>query len=82
MNNSQTDWSFKLDGVLHNTSQEMVYETVAKDLVCKALQGYNGELLQLLFFGSQQEFGFEQRAICCSVGGSLLNFSFCFGFFF
>ncbi|XP_071312512.1 kinesin-like protein KIF9 isoform X1 [Agelaius tricolor] len=45
VNNSQTDWSFKLDGVLHNTSQEMVYETVAKDLVCKALQGYNGTIM-------------------------------------
>uniref|UniRef100_A0A8D2MMU3 Kinesin-like protein n=1 Tax=Zonotrichia albicollis TaxID=44394 RepID=A0A8D2MMU3_ZONAL len=45
VNNSQTDWSFKLDGVLHNTSQEMVYDTVAKDLVCKALQGYNGTIM-------------------------------------
>ncbi|NXF23527.1 KIF9 protein, partial [Rhodinocichla rosea] len=45
VNNSQTDWSFKLDGVLHNTSQELVYETVAKDLVCKALQGYNGTIM-------------------------------------
>ncbi|NWY99074.1 KIF9 protein, partial [Loxia curvirostra] len=45
VNNSQTDWSFKLDGVLHNTSQEVVYETVAKDLVCKALQGYNGTIM-------------------------------------
>lgn len=50
MNNSQTDWSFKLDGLLHNTSQEMVYDTVAKDLVAKALQGYNGDLLQFLKF--------------------------------
>ncbi|NXI81882.1 KIF9 protein, partial [Rhipidura dahli] len=45
VNNSQTDWSFKLDGLLHNTSQEMVYETVAKDLVAKALQGYNGTIM-------------------------------------
>ncbi|KAM7035975.1 kinesin-like protein KIF9 [Passerculus sandwichensis] len=45
VNNSQTDWSFKLDGVLHNTSQEIVYDTVAKDLVCKALQGYNGTIM-------------------------------------
>ncbi|NWI45474.1 KIF9 protein, partial [Picathartes gymnocephalus] len=45
VNNSQTDWSFKLDGLLHNASQEMVYETVAKDLVSKALQGYNGTIL-------------------------------------
>ncbi|NWS35697.1 KIF9 protein, partial [Polioptila caerulea] len=45
VNNSQTDWSFKLDGLLHNSSQEMVYETVAKDLVSKALQGYNGTIM-------------------------------------
>ncbi|NXO13361.1 KIF9 protein, partial [Oriolus oriolus] len=45
VNNSHTDWSFKLDGLLHNTSQEMVYETVAKDLVAKALQGYNGTIM-------------------------------------
>ncbi|CAN8185192.1 unnamed protein product [Coccothraustes coccothraustes] len=45
VNNSQTDWSFRLDGVLHNASQEVVYDTVAKDLVCKALQGYNGTIM-------------------------------------
>ncbi|NWT57295.1 KIF9 protein, partial [Erythrocercus mccallii] len=45
VNNSQTDWSFKLDGLLHNASQEMVYETVAKDLVSKALQGYSGTIM-------------------------------------
>ncbi|KFO66138.1 Kinesin-like KIF9, partial [Corvus brachyrhynchos] len=45
VNNSHTDWSFKLDGLLHNTSQKMVYETVAKDLVAKALQGYNGTIM-------------------------------------
>ncbi|NWY71389.1 KIF9 protein, partial [Erithacus rubecula] len=45
VNNTQTDWSFKLDGLLHNTPQEMVYETVAKDLVTKALQGYNGTVM-------------------------------------
>ncbi|RLV89247.1 hypothetical protein DV515_00014984 [Chloebia gouldiae] len=45
VNNSQTDWSFKLDGLLHNASQEMVYETVAKGLVSRALQGYNGTIM-------------------------------------
>ncbi|NWV25386.1 KIF9 protein, partial [Origma solitaria] len=45
VNNTQTDWSFKLDGLLHNASQELVYETVAKDLVSKALQGYNGTIM-------------------------------------
>ncbi|TRZ06132.1 hypothetical protein HGM15179_020975, partial [Zosterops borbonicus] len=45
VNNSQTDWSFRLDGVLHDASQEMVYGAVAKDLVCQALQGYNGTIM-------------------------------------
>nr|KAF6270329.1 kinesin family member 9 [Pipistrellus kuhlii] len=42
VNNQQTDWSFKLDGVLHDASQELVYDTVAKAVVAQALDGYNG----------------------------------------
>ncbi|XP_074429964.1 kinesin-like protein KIF9 [Larus michahellis] len=45
VNNRQTDWSFRLDGVLHNTSQERAYETVAKKLVSEALIGYNGTIM-------------------------------------
>ncbi|XP_074757157.1 kinesin-like protein KIF9 isoform X3 [Athene noctua] len=45
VNNRQTDWSFRLDGVLHNTSQELVYETVAEKLVSEALIGYNGTIM-------------------------------------
>ncbi|XP_049633293.1 kinesin-like protein KIF9 [Suncus etruscus] len=45
VNNQQTDWSFKLDGVLHDASQEVVYETVAKDVVSQALNGYNGTIM-------------------------------------
>ncbi|XP_048806287.1 kinesin-like protein KIF9 isoform X2 [Lagopus muta] len=45
VNNKQTDWSFRLDGVLHNTSQELTYETVAKKLVSEALTGYNGTIM-------------------------------------
>ncbi|XP_010560195.1 PREDICTED: kinesin-like protein KIF9 [Haliaeetus leucocephalus] len=45
VNNRQTDWSFRLDGVLHNTSQELAYETVAKKLVSEALTGYNGTIM-------------------------------------
>lgn len=55
VNNKQTDWSFKLDGVLHNTSQELTYETVAKKLVSEALVGYNGNLQLLLLFGVASE---------------------------
>uniref|UniRef100_A0A674IWD1 Kinesin motor domain-containing protein n=1 Tax=Terrapene triunguis TaxID=2587831 RepID=A0A674IWD1_9SAUR len=45
VNNKQTDWSFKLDGVLHNASQDSVYDAVARDLVSQALDGYNGNFL-------------------------------------
>ncbi|NXM36134.1 KIF9 protein, partial [Oxyruncus cristatus] len=45
VNNSYTDWSFRMDGLLHNTSQDQVYETVAKDLVAEALRGYNGTIM-------------------------------------
>ncbi|XP_072183741.1 kinesin-like protein KIF9 [Excalfactoria chinensis] len=45
VNNTQTDWSFRLDGVLHNTSQELTYEAVAKKLVSEALIGYNGTIM-------------------------------------
>ncbi|XP_021062698.1 kinesin-like protein KIF9 isoform X2 [Mus pahari] len=45
VNNQQTDWSFRLDGVLHDASQDLVYETVAKDAVSQALDGYNGTIM-------------------------------------
>ncbi|NWR54827.1 KIF9 protein, partial [Bucorvus abyssinicus] len=45
VNNRQTDWSFRLDGVLHHTSQQLAYETVAKELVSQALTGYNGTIM-------------------------------------
>ncbi|XP_009282674.1 PREDICTED: kinesin-like protein KIF9 [Aptenodytes forsteri] len=45
VNNRQTDWSFRLDGVLHNTSQELAYKTVAEKLVSEALIGYNGTIM-------------------------------------
>ncbi|NXG49531.1 KIF9 protein, partial [Psilopogon haemacephalus] len=45
VNNKQTDWSFRLDGVLHNTSQQLTYEAVAKSLVSEALLGYNGTIM-------------------------------------
>ncbi|KAM9098087.1 kinesin-like protein KIF9 isoform 4-T5 [Sarcophilus harrisii] len=45
VNNQQTDWSFKLDGVLHDASQDCVYDTVAKEVVAQALDGYNGTIM-------------------------------------
>ncbi|NWI97495.1 KIF9 protein, partial [Pitta sordida] len=45
VNNSRSGWSFRLDGLLHNCSQERLYRTVAKGLVAGALQGYNGTIM-------------------------------------
>ncbi|CAK8673389.1 unnamed protein product [Clavelina lepadiformis] len=45
VNNQLLDWSFKVDGILHNASQEQVYETVVADMTTKALNGFNGTLL-------------------------------------
>nr|XP_054754258.1 kinesin-like protein KIF9 [Lytechinus pictus] len=45
VNNQMLDWSFKMDGILHNASQDKVYEEVASPLVTQLLDGYNGTLL-------------------------------------
>ena len=42
VNNQLVDWSFKLDGIMHNASQEAVFNTTAVDVVTAALDGYNG----------------------------------------
>jgi len=45
INNQQSDWSFKYDGVLDGASQEAAYESVAAPLVDAALQGYNATIM-------------------------------------
>ncbi|NWX16162.1 KIF9 protein, partial [Aegotheles bennettii] len=45
VNNQRTEWSFRLDGVLHNASQELAYETLAEKVVSEALIGYNGTIM-------------------------------------
>ena len=43
VNNQMLDWSFKMDGILHNASQDQMYSEVASDMVAQLLDGYNGE---------------------------------------
>ncbi|XP_072235166.1 kinesin-like protein KIF9 [Leuresthes tenuis] len=38
-------WSFQLEGVLHNVSQDGVYTRVCKQVVLGALNGYNGTVM-------------------------------------
>lgn len=42
VNNQITDWSFKVDGILHNVSQDSVYDHVVKEIALNTLEGYNG----------------------------------------
>ncbi|KAI4891363.1 hypothetical protein NFI96_022951 [Prochilodus magdalenae] len=45
VNNQMNFWSFRLNGVLHNVSQEEVYQSVAHSVVLDALEGYNGTIM-------------------------------------
>ena len=45
INNQILDWSFSLDRFLHNASQDDVYQMCAKDVVTKAMNGFNGTIL-------------------------------------
>ncbi len=45
VNNQIQDWSFKVDGILHNVSQDKVYDSVVKDITLKTLDGYNGTVM-------------------------------------
>uniref|UniRef100_A0A3B5A5F8 Kinesin motor domain-containing protein n=1 Tax=Stegastes partitus TaxID=144197 RepID=A0A3B5A5F8_9TELE len=38
-----SSWSFRLEGVLQNASQEEVYTRVCKPVLLGALDGYNGK---------------------------------------
>ena len=45
INNQQEDWKFKFDEILHNSSQEAVYDSMARQLVQSVVLGYNGTVL-------------------------------------
>lgn len=44
INHQVENWNFRFDGVLTNSSQEAVYELVAKDIIQSALEGYSGTI--------------------------------------
>lgn len=45
LNNKTTNLTFKYDSVLHNCSQEEVYEKVVRDVVSRVMQGTNGTIM-------------------------------------
>jgi len=38
------DWNFKMDGVLHNASQDDTFDVGGREAVTGAMEGYNGEI--------------------------------------
>jgi kinesin family protein 6/9 len=45
VNNARTNYSFTPDAVLHNASQDIVYDEAARDIVSGVMHGYNGAVL-------------------------------------
>ena len=45
VNNSPADWSFRADRIIHNASQETVYDESGRDIVHSVLEGYNGTIM-------------------------------------
>ena len=43
--NSQDSWSWRYDAVLHNASQETVYQERVAPIVQSVLSGYNGTVM-------------------------------------
>lgn len=45
INNQQENWDFKFDNILHNASQENVYDDCGSPIIKGLLEGYNGTIL-------------------------------------
>lgn len=45
VDNQRTNYSFKFDNVLHNASQEAVYDHTASDVVYSCMEGFNGTIM-------------------------------------
>ena len=45
VNNQKEQWTFKFDKLLHNASQEEVFEYCAQQAVRKVVDGFNGTIM-------------------------------------
>ncbi|XP_041046599.1 kinesin-like protein KIF9 isoform X1 [Carcharodon carcharias] len=45
VNNQHSDWSFKVDGILHNAPQDIVYNAVAKNVVSSTINGFSSTII-------------------------------------
>ena len=56
LNNAQTNFKFQFHHVLHNASQDTVYETLARDVVQDVVDGINGTIMTYGQTGSGKTF--------------------------
>ncbi|CAF4339054.1 unnamed protein product, partial [Rotaria magnacalcarata] len=45
VDNKINDWAFHFDGLFNNVGQEVIFDSIAKDVVDRSLDGYNGTIL-------------------------------------
>ena len=45
VNNQQDNWKFKFDTILHNATQDDVYDVSAASIVQSVVSGYNGTVM-------------------------------------
>lgn len=45
VNNQKEQWTFKFDKIMHNASQEEVFEYCAQQAVHKVVDGFNGTIM-------------------------------------
>lgn len=56
INNQKESWNFKFDKILHNVSQEEVFEYSAKEIIQKSIEGFNGTIFAYGQTGSGKTF--------------------------
>ena len=49
LQNRRDTWNYKFDSVMHNATQETVYETMCSEVVASAMDGFNGTLRRCVF---------------------------------
>jgi kinesin family protein 6/9 len=56
VNNQKESWNFKFNKILHNVSQEEVFEYCAREIIQKSIEGYNGTIFAYGQTGSGKTF--------------------------
>ena len=56
VNNQQEQWRFRFDKILHNASQDEVFDNCTRDIVKSVVEGFNGTVLVYGQTGSGKTF--------------------------